>query len=188
MARFDSTTLAMSARRELRDADPECWKAFLLLLGAGLRKGEVDLLTWSNVDTSRGVVRVTSGKTVDSAAEVPIANETAGELERARAAAAGLFVLEGHPVAEGNLRVYRAEDTFERLATWLRSHGVTDRKPLHALRKEAGSLVNAAGGIHAASRFLRHGDIGVTAQHYADARTRVVVGVFDAGAKAEGGR
>jgi len=45
---------------------------------------------------------------------------------------------------------------------WLRNKGITARNPLHALRKEAGSLVNARAGIHAASRFLRHAEVTTT--------------------------
>lgn len=105
-----------------------------------------------------------------------MSDEVRAELARLKGEANGLFVLGGDAVPRrGTLRTYRAKETFDRLTDWLRRHGVRDKKPLHALRKEAGSLVNAAGGIHAASRFLRHGDIAVTAAHYADGRHRVVV-------------
>jgi glutamate dehydrogenase/leucine dehydrogenase len=40
--------------------------------------------------------------------------------------------------------------------------GVNTQKPLHALRKEYGSVINKAHGIHAASKALRHADINVT--------------------------
>ncbi len=48
-------------------------------------------------------------------------------------------------------------------------------KPLHTLRKEAGSIIATKAGIHAASQFLRHADIQVTAMHYADHKERVTV-------------
>jgi hypothetical protein len=46
---------------------------------------------------------------------------------------------------------------------------------LHTLRKEAGSLIATKSGIYAAARFLRHSDIKVTAQHYADHKDRVSI-------------
>jgi hypothetical protein len=48
---------------------------------------------------------------------------------------------------------------------------------LHTLRKEYGSQVCAQFGIHAASRALRHADIGVTAQFYTDSRARISSGL-----------
>lgn len=185
---FNVEALVEAARRELADTDSQVWLAFLLCLGGGLRKGEADSLLWSNVDTVRGALRIVSGKTADSVGEVPIGPEVAAELARARPHATGLFVLtaEESPKPSKNLRQYRATETWERLTAWLRSHGVTAQKPIHVLRKEAGSLVNAVAGIHAASRFLRHSDIGTTAAHYADARQRVVVPVFQAKEAANG--
>jgi integrase len=58
---------------------------------------------------------------------------------------------------------------------WLRQNGVEGAKPLHALRKEAGSIVATKAGIHAASQFLRHADIQVTSMHYAGHKERVTV-------------
>ena len=43
------------------------------------------------------------------------------------------------------------------------------------MRKEAGAMVATRQGIYAASRFLRHSDIQVTAMHYADHKERVTV-------------
>jgi hypothetical protein len=45
------------------------------------------------------------------------------------------------------------------------------------LRKEFGSQINALYGIHAASRALRHADIAVTNQFYADSQARVRLGL-----------
>ncbi len=177
---FDSGKLVAAARTELREPDPEAWKAFLLLLGAGLRKGEADALLWSDVDVDRSVLRVISGKTLESIGEVPLGPEATSELSRLHRRSAGPYVLEGaEHRSDSTRRCYRAVATFNRLIDWLRSHGVRDSKPLHALRKEAGSLINAAAGIHAASRFLRHADIAVTAAHYLDNRNRVIVPLFD---------
>jgi hypothetical protein len=43
------------------------------------------------------------------------------------------------------------------------------------LRKEAGAIVATEAGIYAASRFLRHANIELTAQHYADQKRRISV-------------
>jgi integrase len=73
-------------------------------------------------------------------------------------------------------RRYRCQNVFDRLIRWLRDgYGVEGRNPLHTLRKEAGSLIATKAGIFAASRFLRHADIQMTAMHYADHKERVVV-------------
>lgn len=50
------------------------------------------------------------------------------------------------------------------------------RSPAH-LRKEYGSLINKAHGIHAASKALRHADISVTNNLYTDSRVRVTPGL-----------
>ena len=59
----------------------------------------------------------------------------------------------------------------------LRAKGVDDRKPLHTLRKEYGSIVADKLGIYAASRALRHGDVQVTATHYLDKKQRITTGL-----------
>lgn len=178
---FNSRELVAAARRELRRNDAECWKAFLLCLSSGLRRGEADRLQWVDVDVVRRVVCVGAGaKSWESAAEVPISDETAEELERLRPDACGVYVLEGGPRPGPNAkhRIYGARPTWQRLLTWLRLQGINDQKPNHTLRKEAGALINAIAGIHAASRFLRHADLAVTSGHYADNRIRVVVPLF----------
>ena len=72
---------------------------------------------------------------------------------------------------------YRCQDVFDRLIIWLRKNGVKANKPLHTLRKEFGSQVCAAHGVHAASRQLRHADIAITSAFYTDARKRALSGL-----------
>jgi integrase len=67
---------------------------------------------------------------------------------------------------------YRCASTFTRLIGWLRSKGVISRTPLHTLRKEFGSQINAAYGLTAASEMLRHSDITITARHYIEGKRR----------------
>jgi integrase len=72
---------------------------------------------------------------------------------------------------------YRCFSLFKELCAWLRSHGVKTIRPLHTLRKEFGSVINRAHGIHAASRALRHSSIGITAEIYVDSRVRTTSGL-----------
>jgi hypothetical protein len=69
---------------------------------------------------------------------------------------------------------YRCARTFDDLTAWLRLHGVMANRPIHELRKEIGSLVADEHGIYAASRFMRHADIRITAASYLDKKKRIV--------------
>ena len=50
--------------------------------------------------------------------------------------------------------------------------GVTSKTPLHRLRKEYGSQINARYGLTAAQEMLRHADVAVTAAHYVENKQR----------------
>jgi hypothetical protein len=52
----------------------------------------------------------------------------------------------------------------------LRTHGIKDVRPLHALRKEAGSDIVKRAGLISGAAFLRHKSPTVTAMHYSDYR------------------
>src|SRR5262249_52359245 len=77
-----------------------------------------------------------------------------------------------------NGQYYRCQPTFERLYAWLRGKGVDDKKPLHVLRKEFGSVINQKHGLYAASAALRHRNISTTAGHYVANKGRIM---FDFG-------
>ena len=162
----------------------EEWKALLLCLFAGLRRNEADKLRWSSIDFTTSAIRVETQndfapKAETSLGEVPLDAELLSILRGIRAREPkAVYVLAGEeskPSARWN--DYRAEVTFKRLTAWLRSNGVNTRTPLHTLRKEAGSLVCQKAGLFAASRFLRHADVAITAQHYAAQKERVTVGL-----------
>lgn len=177
---INAEMLLVRAKAELAGTDPEACKAFLLALGAGLRKAEIDALQWQQIDAHKGVIRVTttdafSPKTAASEGEVFVDPGLIAELDPFRQAAKGLFVLEGRnqPPRRLSYQNYRAEHTFVRLCAWLRRQGLLGPKPLHQLRKEFGSLIAASGDIHVASRQLRHSSIAITAAFHADHRRRV---------------
>jgi hypothetical protein len=54
-SKLDPAGLVRCAILELAD---EPLKVFLLAIGAGLRRGEIDKLLWRQVDFTRGVIRV----------------------------------------------------------------------------------------------------------------------------------
>jgi hypothetical protein len=64
-----------------------------------------------------------------------------------------------------------------KLIDWLRSKGVTSKTPLHTLRKEFGTQINARYGLTAAQEMLRHADVAVTAAHYVENKQRIGPGL-----------
>ena len=86
------------------------------------------------------------------------------------------FVLEGsEPYPSATYDYYRCDRTWRDLHDWLHSKGIRQRKAIHALRKESGSLVASASGIEAARQHLGHRDIHTTSAHYVDKRNRIEV-------------
>jgi hypothetical protein len=115
-------------------------------------------------------------KTDESADEVEIDDALAAELRAHMKDGKGPFVV-GSPRRERiNLvgQYYRCQPTFERLYAWLRNKGITDKKPLHVLRKEFGSIINQRYGLYAASAALRHRNISTTAGHYVAHKGRIM--------------
>ena len=184
VSKVNVQTLIAAAGTELKEAEPEVYKAFLLGLFAGMRKSEIDLAEWGMVDWQNHVIRLEETewlrlKTKDSAGEITIDLEVSGELREFKSASQSPFILASdRPPRNDSARTYyRCEPTFDRLNEWLRAKGVTANKPLHKLRKEIGALVATQHGIYAASRFLRHSDITTTARHYAEHQARISVGL-----------
>ena len=179
-SKFDPSALLRAAVDEL---DPDALKVLLLALCVGLRRGEIDRLLWRQVDFDRRLIRVEvteagALKTEDSTGAVQIDEELAALLRGFRAKAKGEYVIDSGQAEGGSVSYgqrYRCLKVFARLTGWLRSQGVTARRAIHELRKEAGSIVATQSGIHAASRFLRHADIQITAAHYVDHKDRITV-------------
>jgi len=184
-SRIDAKALLTKAQSELAEKDSPAFLVILIALAAGLRKGEIDTLSWHQVDFRKGVIRIehtdtANLKSADSRGEVPIDASVVELLRGFRARATGAFVIEGGDGISGPRmwgRNYRVQSVFDRVTTWLRKHGVTAKKPLHELRKELGALITAEHGIYAASRVLRHADLSTTAQHYTDLKTRPTIPV-----------
>jgi integrase len=179
---IDPALLCREARQELAPSDAGAYLAFLLALGAGLRKGEIDGLEWRHVNLDKATIMIEPTeyrdlKSHESAAEVGIDPVLAEELRKFKPAGDPTFVLESHlrPRAGTDRQYYRAELVFQRLYTWLRAKGIKSRCPLHTLRKEFGSAINAHFGLYAAMTALRHANIATTAGFYVDTKRRVAL-------------
>ena len=179
---INARVLLQNAKTELQPNDAETWKIILLALGAGLRRGEIDSLRWDQIDFNESLVRVRSHgsfevKTPDSAGQVHVDQGLLDELKNFYTAGQeGFVVAPGvKPAATSAVQYYRCEDSFKKVTTWLRNQGVAGDKPLHTLRKEFGSIINASADIHAASRQLRHSNLSTTAAFYVDNRRKASV-------------
>jgi len=184
-SKVDIGALLQKAQSELGANDTEAFKILLLGVGVGLRRGEIDKLLWRQVDLNAGVIQIETTeagglKNEDSAGKVELDEALCAIFQGYRARAVGEFVIEhkgGAPGLREWGRLYRCEPIFKRSLAWLRANGLDVSKPIHTLRKEAGSMITTKSGIHAASQFLRHSDIQVTAMHYADHKERVTVDI-----------
>ena len=181
---IDVTDLIKAAKSELRDSLPEAYKVFLLAIGAGMRKKEIDLLEWSSFRWDENVIRIEATryfhpKSEDSIADLPVDREVMTLFWGYHKRAKGPFVIKSKraPLPTKPRQYYRCDQTFEQVNVWLRQHGVGGSKPLHTLRKEYGSLLTRSYGIHAASRALRHADLRMTSEHYSDSTARVTPGI-----------
>lgn len=197
VSKLDVHSLIPAARVELKPSEPEVYKAFLLGLFAGMRKGEIDLAEWDMVDWQNHVIRLEETeflhlKTHDSAGEITIDEEVSSELQALKPDSQSRFIITSEvifgkgekqhtrtraPRNDSARAYYRCELVFERLTEWLRSKGITSNKPIHELRKEIGAQIVTQHGIYAASRFLRHSDITTTARHYAEHKARISAGL-----------
>jgi len=180
-SRIDAAKLISAARAELTG---EPFKIFALGLLCGLRKREIDLLTWAQVDFGKSVIRIEatecfSPKSQESVGEVDLDSELLGLLRGWKAQAKGAFVIvsERQLQASSKRTTYRCAADFDALYAWLRRQGVTARKPLHELRKELGAILASTQGIFAAQSVLRHAQISTTAAFYVDKKRRITAGL-----------
>jgi integrase len=170
------------------------WIVFLLALFAGLRANEIDKLQWSQIDLEKKTISIKptdcfTAKTGSSNADVPIEDQIVEELQwyRAQFGKTEKFVIcpdTPLPVGKTGPERRRLNLAFNFLCAWLRNYEhegtkplAAVQKPIHELRKEAGSVVMRKSGIYQASLFLRHNDIQTTVRHYADTRSKETVGL-----------
>jgi integrase len=200
-SKIDPGEILQAGLVELQNQKPEVFKALILTLVLGLRRAEADTLLWRQVDFKKGEVLIEPTehyglKSYNSAGVIALDSQTLAffktwkaNAEEARKGKAGeaakpVFVMESPlmPKPDARTPVWRCKDTFTELLAWLRGKGVNDRKPIHTLRKEAGTiLIRQGAGIEYVAKYLRHSDIKVTLKHYSDLtqnRTAVDLGAL----------
>ncbi|MFT3867806.1 MAG: tyrosine-type recombinase/integrase [Nibricoccus sp.] len=173
--------LLACAGTELREQHPQQYLALSLCLWAGLRRKEADLLMWEQVDLEKGVLHIRrtayfEPKTEESQRIVDLAPEAVEIIRAFKAGNTTEFVMEGAEARpEATYDYYRCDCTWRDLHEWLRGKGVRQKKAIHALRKESGSLIASNHGIEAARQHLGHRDIRTTSSHYVDKKKRIEV-------------
>jgi len=190
-SRVDADSILHEAKKQLAKPKDEAeseedamarheqYKALLLCLVFGLRRSEADFLLWRQFNLEDGVLHIESNeyhrlKSKKSAGDITLPPGIAEILREFQSKALGEFVLESKNSPTRKGRGYRCNLTFKALLVWLRKNGVDSAKPIHTMRKEIGALIASQQGIYAASRYLRHSDIGITSRIYADQKEAVV--------------
>jgi len=169
-------------QRQIAKDKNEQYKIFLIALGAGLRRDEIDTLTWDQLDFGKSIIRVetnvyTEAKSDGSEEDVDVDPDLMEILRAYRIDCQSVFVINSavKPRQTSTYHHYRCERHFDGLIKWLRSKGVTARTAIHSLRKEFGSFICQEAGIFAASVQLRHSNIHITRDHYLDKKERVTL-------------
>lgn len=193
-SKVNAPLLATQAYAELKQAHPEQFKIFLLAFGAGLRRSEIDRLTWKHFNWERQTITVESSeygtvKTDSSSDEIDVGADFLAYFKAEMAVSKSSFVIESKaaPTAAPHWNRYRCDGHFKNFIDWLRSKGVTVRNPIHTLRKEFGSLVNQKFGIFAASAALRHSNISITREAYVDKKERIALDISEIMAQPQSG-
>lgn len=183
-SKVNAGLLATQAHAELKEAHPEQFKIFLLAFGAGLRRSEIDRLTWKHFNWQAGTISIEATeygmtKTESSAEAIDVGKDLLAYFKTAMAASKTEFVIQSQAAATAapHWNRYRCDGHFKAMLEWLRSKGVTARNPLHTLRKEFGSLINQKFGIFAASAALRHSNITITREAYVDRKERIALDI-----------
>ncbi len=194
-SKFDARLLLAKAADELLEANKdeysaskfEQWKILYFAIVAGLRYREIDNLRKQDVSPSTRKISIrTHGdyapKTEASEADVTVSEGAAKVLEQMLVKTKGNWM-----VADGRSKKatnYRTGTHHEELLEWLRNYeerGIKPladvQKPLHELRKEAGTLVNSQHGLNEAKNFLRHSDISTTAAYYVGSKGEITTGL-----------
>ena len=169
------------AREELQPSKPQQYLALFLCLFAGLRRKEADLLTWEQINFGQRQIHIRrtphfEPKTEESQRIIDLPPDAMDVLRAFEKKRESEFVLAGAtPHIGATYDYYRCDCTWRDLHAWLRSKGVRQKKAIHALRKESGSLIASTFGIEAARQHLGHRDIRTTSSHYVEKKKRVEV-------------
>jgi integrase len=165
----------------------EQWKIIYLGLVAGLRYNEIDKLRLRDICRKTGKISIRAHEEFQ-----PKAGASEGDVMVSEGAAKVVKEMLNHTQGEWLLlearssrtKGYRSGLNHDKAVAWLRRyqengfHPFADvPKPLHELRKEAGTLVNQKHGLNEAKNFLRHGDIATTATYYVGSKGQITTGL-----------
>jgi integrase len=162
----------------------EGYKIILLALLAGLRRDEIDTLSWAQIDLSHGKIHIctnefTGAKTYGSERMVDISEAFSKTFKCFQEEfPEDRFVVHNSVQPNTTLKTqhhYRCYRIFRFVSKWLNENGINDEKPLHALRKEYGSELAKNHGIYAASISLGHSDIRITRSTYVAKKDRYLL-------------
>ena len=119
----------------------QCFRILVLLMATGMRREELDALTWEQIDFENKILSVYSNefddiKTETSDRDIDLADEIIDLLLQWKIQTKGPFVVEskGTLSRDSNPEHYRCRTHFGRLSKWLRENGVDAIRPLHHLR------------------------------------------------------
>ena len=198
-SRFDAKALLMTALAELGTAEADAdvdeaasryeqFKSLYLALVAGLRYNEIDRLRVQDISPADGRISIRTHetfrpKTRASEGDVLVSQEAATVLRGMIRRTKGPWFI-GDGVSKRSPS-YRAGLHHDGLISWLRKYeerGIRPfadvPKPVHELRKEAGTLVNSQHGLNEAQNFLRHSSISTTAAYYVGSKGNITTGLF----------
>lgn len=184
--KVDAVNLFAAARAALETAHPEQFRAFALCILAGLRRSEADRLTWQQVDLAGATLTIErteyfEPKSEESTRQIALASAVVKILRHAKSDEPDpVFVLKGaeHRQQLKAATFYRCDAapwrTWRNLSAWLGEHGIRDGKPIHVLRKLAGSLIFAEHGLEQARGFLGHSSVVTTSASYLSPHARQI--------------
>jgi integrase len=142
----------------------------LMALGIGMRRSEIEgaIPSWFSIQDDRVIVQIKREKHFTPKngenGSVPFKKELYEKLIELRGESDSKFFV---PTNDSTNRTTgRIWDRVRVVNRWLKSKGLDDGKPLHALRKECGSLIAKTQGILEASKILRN-TLAVASVHYA---------------------
>ena len=141
------------------ELDPANAMIVLMALGIGMRRSEIEaaLPSWFSRQSDKVMVHIQEGdgfrpKNGENGV-VPISIDLYETLVKLRGNSDSKFFV---PCGSEKTGVGRIWENVRTVNKWLKKKGLLDRKPLHALRKECGSLVARHQGILEASKVLRN--------------------------------
>ncbi len=164
----------------------EQWKILYLAQVAGLRFKEIDNLRVQDISIKANRITVRTQetfkpKTASSAAEVLVSPDAGKVLAKMLEHTTGPWFIKGGRSQQNH---YRAGLYHDELISWMRNYKEGDfrpftdvQKPIHELRKEAGTLVNELHGLNETKNFLRHSSITTTAASYVGSKGNITTGL-----------